>query len=133
MKDLLSVQFVKENFLPMVVWTNILEKNIQVFLLFFLGLVHPFIFIHSSYTKDTEKVVKQEFSEFIEEPDIGVDEEDIDNKNFAGIGDIKPEPIDSSIYVEWALNKRKKVLNQYIHSIHENGTLRQIYIFIINV
>ena len=52
---------------------------------------------HSGDTKDTENIVKQEF---IEEPDIGVDEEDIDNKNFAGIGDIKPEPIDSSIYVE---------------------------------
>ena len=44
--------------------------------------------------KDTENIVKQEFSEFIEEPGIGVDDEDIDNKNFAGIGDIKPEPID---------------------------------------
>ena len=52
---------------------------------------------HSGDTKDTENIVKQEF---IEEPDIGIDEEDIDNKNFAGIGDIKPEPIDSSIYVE---------------------------------
>ena len=49
---------------------------------------------HSGDTKDTENIVKQEFSEFIEEPDIGLDDEDIDNKNFAGIGDIKPEPID---------------------------------------
>ena len=55
---------------------------------------------HSSNTKDTENIVKQEFSVFIEEPDIGVAEEDIDNKNFAGIGDIKPEPRDSNIYVE---------------------------------
>ena len=55
---------------------------------------------HSGYTKDTENIDKQEFSEFKEEPDIGVDEEDIDNKNIAGIGDIKTEPIDSTIYVE---------------------------------
>merc|ERR1712037_200262 len=54
---------------------------------------------HSGHTKDTENIVKQEFSEFVEEPDIRIYEEDIDNKNFAGIGDIKLEPIDSNVYV----------------------------------
>ena len=59
-----------------------------------------FVKEHSGYTKDTENIVTQELSEFVEEPDIRVYEEDIDNKNFAGICDIKLEPIDSNVYVE---------------------------------
>ena len=50
---------------------------------------------HSDDTNDTENIVKQEFSEFKEEP-IGIDGEDSDYENFIGVDEIKPELINSS-------------------------------------
>ena len=47
---------------------------------------------HSDDTKDTEIIVKQEFSEFKEEP-IGIYREYSDYENFISVNEIKPEPI----------------------------------------
>ena len=54
---------------------------------------------HSDDTNDTESIVKQEFSEFKEEHDVGINEKESDHENFIGISEIKPELIDSS-YLE---------------------------------
>ena len=46
---------------------------------------------HLDDTNDTEYIVKQEFSEFKEEPRIY--REDSDYENLFGVDEIKPEPI----------------------------------------